>query len=665
MAPQGSSLSAAPPRQGQVRAASPSSQESSAKRTKLAISNEGPPQSAVTRFFSTPELLSITLGHLAFEKIDLITLSQVSRRLRANVLPLLVESLNVPLTKAGQVFQYLEANPGLAGQIKYVRIWDDVAHHYFHRRHSASVYPGSRSQAAPHRPTGMWMLLGRLLSALENSIRVLPPMIELSFGRSSFGDLYGQLRRFPRVLGRLTALRIVDDFDPAQHQRSAEDERNKSINQQTEQFTDDIKDVARLICDVQDDAGSDTFRLFGIRCSSSPGNNYIDRESFLPRFRPTRLLSRLAQRIRYLSIILDEPSDHDVKACKALLASTWPELLHFDLRSNDMLGVDYAEIRLATINFCQRHPGLTQTGIYINETSSVEVLPHWVDITLPRLARCTLDLGHTNDTHKLDFARRHANLEHLTIPLFQDEDAAQVLASHPPSMGSLRFLRSEASALHHFLRNGTPLQHVQVSDILVEWEMSDYYPECLSPEGRPCPSLTGLEISVEDTNAHTIVEDLMAIIPLAKLPNLIELALFCGYGIDYRRRDTPREAARLLVDLLKKVSTAKKLRALRMNYEGAADLPSEEKREKYITVMPPKLEYVTWHVYFSATTHHYRVLRPAGPDGTPTRPRLQKLPASFRPRVDRSTGIWEDLDDERTCNTLFDHMGDEPVLKYP
>ncbi|KAE8228233.1 hypothetical protein CF326_g6842, partial [Tilletia indica] len=119
--PSGSAMaeSSGPPRQGQIRAASPSSQEPNAKRAKLAISNEGPPQSAVLRFFHTPELLNIALGHLAFEKVDLITLSQVSKRLRANVLPLLVESLNVPLTKAGQLLEYLEANPGLAGHIKY------------------------------------------------------------------------------------------------------------------------------------------------------------------------------------------------------------------------------------------------------------------------------------------------------------------------------------------------------------------------------------------------------------------------------------------------------------------------------------------------------------------------------------------------------------------
>ncbi|KAE8238088.1 hypothetical protein A4X13_0g8520 [Tilletia indica] len=355
--------SSGPPRQGQIRAASPSSQEPNAKRTKLAISNDNPPQSAASRFFNTPELLNIALGHLVFEQVDLIMLSQVSKRLRANVLPVLVESLNVPLTKAGQLLEYLGANPGLAGHIKYVRIWDDIAHHYFHRHHSSSAVMGKRSKVAPHRPADMWKQLRQLLSALESSARTLPPMFELSFGRSSFGDLYDQLRRFPRLLERLAALRIVDDFDPTQHQRPTVDETNQTVNDQTKQSTDDLRDIIRLICDAQDDAGSEAFRFFGIRSSSSSGSNSLDRASFLPNFRSTRLLSRLAQRVRSLSIVLEDPSERDVKAYKALFASNWPGLLHFDFRINDVLRTtEYEAIRSATVEFCQRHPGLTQVS---------------------------------------------------------------------------------------------------------------------------------------------------------------------------------------------------------------------------------------------------------------------------------------------------------------
>ncbi|CAD6886815.1 unnamed protein product [Tilletia laevis] len=126
-----------------------------------------------------------------------------------------------------------------------------------------------------------------------------------------------------------------------------------------------------------------------------------------------------------------------------------------------------------------------------------------------------------------------------------------------------------------------------------------------------------------------------------------------------------------------------------MSCEAASVLPDDAELNEVVIALPPNLEYVTWHVPFSTTTHHYRVLRLPSPTAAhepslgivtgsnqqtkqsseaaaPQHPqaRLQRLPASFRPKVNKKTGVWEDLDDDRTRNTLYDHMGDEPVLKY-
>ncbi|CAD6916203.1 unnamed protein product [Tilletia controversa] len=77
-----------------------------------------PSVSATHRFLQTPELFCFLLDHLDFDKLDMVTLSTVSKRMRINVLPRLMRSINLPLDRAFDLQEVLRAYPGLVDHIR-------------------------------------------------------------------------------------------------------------------------------------------------------------------------------------------------------------------------------------------------------------------------------------------------------------------------------------------------------------------------------------------------------------------------------------------------------------------------------------------------------------------------------------------------------------------
>ncbi|CAD6976840.1 unnamed protein product [Tilletia controversa] len=426
-----------------IRSSSPTSDAPDLKRPKLAAPGktlaqghaDSASESAASLFFCIPELLSLVFAQLAYEKIDLVVLSRVSKFLRANVLPLLVESLNVPLTKAAQVRDFLEANPGLAGQVKYVRIFDDIAHHLFHRRpivgYGLSV---QRSHDAPLMPKDMWEHLGNLFTTLQNNVEMLPTLMDLSFGQFNFANFLIQLRRHPRLVEELASLRIVDDFDPEHHQGEAPDDFEYHVGFRFRVFSEDLADVVRLVCDVQDEVGSDTFRYFGIRAADS-----FDRPAFLPEFGP-RLLSRLAKRIRHLSLVMDSVSKDDTDTYVNMADADWPELLEFEVGARTLGGDWHRTLRSATVAFCSGHKNLTVTDTCIELPGTSSSAPYWVHLTLPRLKSCSLAYQDFADRKSaVEFLSRNANIQHLSMlpePLYGDDvDKSGRAFGPPPNRG--------------------------------------------------------------------------------------------------------------------------------------------------------------------------------------------------------------------------------------
>jgi len=163
-------------------------------------------KSAAERFLEASELATLAFKHLVYDRIDLTSLSKVSKRCRSSALPLLVECLNIPFTKADTFSALFHSNPGLVAHVKFLRLWDDVAEETSRRR---------RSDPAHKLGDAGWAKLGKLLAHFESASLTSGVMVELSVGQVQLFDVRTQFLKAPRLLGRLVSLRIVDDVFPA------------------------------------------------------------------------------------------------------------------------------------------------------------------------------------------------------------------------------------------------------------------------------------------------------------------------------------------------------------------------------------------------------------------------------------------------------------------
>ncbi|CAD6913160.1 unnamed protein product [Tilletia controversa] len=640
-------------------------------------------QTAVQAFFRLPELVLLVCTHLAYEKADLVVLSQVSKRVRVTVLPTLYSTVRVRLTKVGQLSQVLKDNPGLVEQIRYLNIWDDVAH-YHARCNTANFRPMSkfRSQVIPRTTTATWSSFGHFLLAINNRKSSSTPLFELSFGQMNLLELYVQLRRAPRLIQTLTTFRIVNDLGATHFRGLTRKAVERTLRNHGTTMSEDLAVILRLICEIQDDSKVDNFRTFdfdALRLDTE------ERRSVLPML-PPRLLKTLAGRLHCLGLSVGDIIRADAEILQVLTEAHWPKLRGFQFYADGQSDEAYEIVQSSLTSFLHRHMHLVESDIRIHDDCSHEGRPHWANVTLPYLEACHIDLEKGSMEQLLDFADAHRDLRKLFVTGESDSNA---LASHQAVSKSLRFLRAEPEAAEEFLRAGAAIVHLDLDVSVGEYdEQRSRFPQCLHPDDRPTSSITGLNLAFFEISYTAIIEKSDRFLPLHQLPNLVELSLHLTLSAVDGTRDSPEQSAQCLAALLHKLAKhGNKLRAVAIQYDAAGDLPCDLNLAQAVHTFPPKLEYLTWHIPFSNHTDYYRVLRPQAillppskqlvqslqsppsqsSSSTQTsevqaKARLQRLPAIFRPKVDSKTGMWEDIDSDTYLN-LFDHMGREPRLK--
>ncbi|KAE8232772.1 hypothetical protein CF326_g2194 [Tilletia indica] len=714
------------------RSSSPSSHASDPEQPKLDMvesesgENQSPStlkESAALRFFAVPELLSLVLRQFDYEKTELLVLSCVSKRMRANVLPRLVKSLNVPFTKARDARIYLESAPGLASHVRYLRLWDDIGRQVWNQPRPYESGSPARwiFPDLPLQPEDTWEQLRNLLSFLHTNADPRygrMPLIDLYIGMSNVGSLYAHLQQNPILVERLAALRLVDDFRLWESHYEAHsygtpvdqrDRLNHSIRTAVQKNTTDLEDFIRMVCQVQDEVGSTTFRFFGITASAPDFHNRRKtRVCFLPCL-SREVMVPLAKRIEHLSLVFGQISAMDVSAYWSLLKPHWPQLQTFDVRINIRPQRCPWKFEASTIAFCRRHPTLIRTGIDIYNMFDyyARERPYWSKISFPQLRACTLKIEDSDPNKSgLDFVTRHNGIRELSLARGQLHADGRILASYEPLRKSLRLLRAGPYAVRHFLRQGAELRHVQVmadgDPLFVDDDTDDEeederegekYHCAIFRDTRSYSSITYIDYVSDHNRIDVLFYNLVRTLCLDQLPNLTELSLSSSSARTPNvAPETPRLYAILLRDLFESLRVCSELRAIRVGSEPSNVLPPDDELNAIVQVIPPRLEYLTWHVELKPTGQHYRVVRTAAATGTdPTvvkapsleddeeeeeesKPRttlLESLPTSFRPKVDKRTGLWEDLDHEigcatRGCTPLFDHLGDDgPVLRYP
>ncbi|KAK0527111.1 hypothetical protein OC835_003429 [Tilletia horrida] len=628
--------------------------------------------SAAERFFQVAELAALLASRLEYDRIDLIVLSQVSKRVRACVLPVLNRSVNVCVTKAGSLVNYLANNPGLIEHVKYLRVWDDVAHYHANFSDPQLHESQLRCPKAPKHTQYGWQKFDVLLQRFERH-STIPPLLELSVGQFDLAQLKIKLESFPRVVAALASLDIVSDYSGARKDALDNGMEPRIFMSHAQLLAEDMTTLFNLICDSQDQAGSHTFRKLSL-FALPPPFDWAHAWSGPPVLPPigNDTLRRIAARIEALSLSMHDMYDSDAEALASILGARWTVLREMNLHVQ-CLRVDH---NLAVINgsvrtFLRQHTQLEHAIIRILEPEPgvYSLSPEWHLETLPHIRSFYLEFDIHSAEEQADFARRHPRIKSLSS---REPSTNVAYASESTATEALRRFRGDAGSVLPFLAAGIPLRHVGV-------DYAQHSPAVLEVA---MPSITCCE-HVTDLSLTSLPPDSWARhLWLPCMPNLVELTIHLNAltgGVRRFKRGSTAESVSFLRQLFNMLATHNpKLRALAVRSELAATLPSDDVLTESIRRVPPELQYLTWHVPYDNCIQSYRVIRPlslrslashsTGPEDceyVQAPPRFQRLPSNFRPFVNRSTGVWEDLSDLDTSLTLFDHMGDEPRLKYP
>ncbi|KAL9933316.1 hypothetical protein V8E36_008034, partial [Tilletia maclaganii] len=593
-------------------------------------------KSAAERFLDVSELVTLVFRHLVYDRIDLTTLSKVSKRCRSIALPLLVECLNIPFTKSGTFSALFDSNPGLIAHVKFLRLWDDVA--------EATKRTG-QSDPAHKLVDADWAKLGKLLAQFEAAGLPTLPLLELSLGQAKLCDVYAQLLKAPRLLGRLASLQIIDDVDPAPDLAdSSEFEAG---------LTESMTLLLSGSCNQQHGAGT-PYRKLAILGPRPRHDDYT--RSSLPVLRP-QLLEKLSSDLTHLELNITV-GFHNLEAVQDLLRRQWPKLesVRLELWDED---IDEPILSEAFGALVASNPSIRHICAEVH-TEQEQLM--WQDqVQFDQLATVSF-AGVESAPGDIEFAKRNNGLRDLTM---DNKYAGWAIAGNEDVMRSLCVLRAPAPAVDDFLRRKNQLREVHITHGC--WDV--YRPDqdgYGSDEEEPFDPLdSGIQAS-NVTFLALPMEGMCSFWTIRSFPNVVELAIIYRDTIPRRAvvflGGSSHRLERIFARLREaQVDQVSKLRALLIKSKVATPLPVAEDGLVADAFEPPsRLDYVTL-LTGDRDVQHFRVLPSSDPNERTAR--LQILPAIFRPKVDRKTGFWEDVFDSRHGYALFDHLtDDEPRL---
>ncbi|KAL9931852.1 hypothetical protein V8E36_009402 [Tilletia maclaganii] len=611
-------------------------------------------ESAVERFFGVTELVSQVFQHLVYERIDLVSLSKVSKQCRSIALPMLVESLNIAFSKAKTFSGLFSSNPGLITHVKYLRLWDDVASATSRRR---------LNDPALQLTENDWASLGGLLLQFEAPELPSAPILELSVGQLQLLNVYALFVEAPRLLGRLISLQVQNDVYPS----TTRDDNAKLYDEEQATFSRFGVQLTELLtlllhdCFHQQDKSDAKLRKLGLASSRRWDDD--DFQSMLPTF-GSYLMRKLTSCLTQLELDI-AVGYGDISPLDDFLSREWPMLdtINFTLQDLTEWGDTLSSMMSGLL---RKNPGIRHVCVNVyNERGEEDV--DWCDLAQPNQF-VTFCFGGSAELASSESIKRQTALQDLAL---SDMDDDWPFAVEAAIFQSLRVLRGSIRAIDTILSKDNHLREVYVSSYCWDegWylerseftELMEHCPTIFRPPDSGIHSSTVTFLSLDLTTSLTteIVQS---------FPNVIELALIGGDRFLQPKDRSPDLSLAHVSSMLgcltpDKAAPTSGLRAVLLL--GEYGIPLAVPSDGHITLdvkLPPRLEYVTWHASERAV-QHFRVAQHS--DSKDRKSRLQLLPAIFRPKVDRTTGFWEDVFDDRHGYALFDHLsGDEPRLKY-
>ncbi|KAE8218785.1 hypothetical protein CF319_g7402 [Tilletia indica] len=553
-------------------------------------------QDAVSKIWGTAEVVIQILSHLVQERIDLLTVSTVSKHFRTLALRLLVRDLDVPLTRAPSIVRYFEAHPEMASSIHHLRIRDDGAEcglwfqKYAYNTIDIPVYDSEQERDK------RWLQVGRLFKVLltHRHNQSLPP-IDLTIGITSI-SAFKSMQGYDKVARKIVALRVITNLGRGPDEEDEPDRWRQFVQLSTTRW--------RQLADMLDTEGQKpALRLFhadaGVDISRQ--NRYIDREAW------DSLKRVLPATVEELALDLNSEDDDPDRTCSLFEAEAWPRLRTFSLGIDDTDGDwgfrEFTRSRELVDQFLSRHSHLED--IQVRYDLDYPVGP--VTQTFPNLKKCKI--GMSDRAHLAPFLARHyATVTELEIlPFdFTQEDATlfppEVDATLTSNFFKLDVLRASPEVSAAYVSRGAKPRHYQLegSKTIGELQLDKW----LFPVREAAEAVTCLDVGV--SNPEVVRgEDLLRgkFLPAGALPNLVEMVLaWLESGV--------KLGTGIVCEVIATLKHQGALRALRLEHAHAPHLPNNTVLDlRGDDAIPPQLEYLTWHSASDNVTQYFRIRR--------------------------------------------------------
>ncbi|KAE8218236.1 hypothetical protein CF319_g7850 [Tilletia indica] len=605
---------------------------------------------AADRFFATPELIDILLGYLSRDRVDLLALAMVSKRIRIQALRVWAKYLDLPVSAASRRFKFLEANTDMLAHIRYVRVRSDVREQGIF---GSTI--GYTLGLDDRRLRLKWVHLSKILDMIANRV---PTALDLPFLDVTIAP--EDPVQIPReLMKRVVALRIISGKvgapeGPDRVAPASDTNQEESPAPPTEEgdATEDEpvrpwNKVAEIIQAASEGPGLHTFQIY----EPGPDTDEIDIDGYLCW---SLLIERHVRTLQSLSISAESES-----LPEELSTVSFSQLRDLNFRQSD----GDSELIQALLD---HHPTLRK--LYINAYPPHNVDPPGITIHFRQTFPDLSDVYITPPFPGPEFAERHPKVIRIlkTIPTVHfDPHAApefETSTEYPKQRFALVF---NSESLQEMVAAGQRLSHIYVGG-LGHYQELDYYLPVFRASPEIAQALTCLELDVEYTQLGEFLQSFDPTI----FKNLAEVSINMDQSESNRqRRRTPSvpppSVESKIATAISHFVPARSLRVLRISQGRAARCLSTDILLDH--EFPPALEYVGWLEPPERVPQYFRFVssdpfgRVVETESGGKRGRLQRVPSIFRAKI-TSYGVWERPLDPNFQMTVLDHISGPPTL---
>ncbi|KAK0569961.1 hypothetical protein OC861_000411 [Tilletia horrida] len=636
------------------------------------------PALAPERVWHTPELVLLILQHLVRERLDLISVSLVSKALRALALSLLVRILDIPLSRL-DLYQALFDNHRHLGQhVRFVRIQDDQANiGSCHRPHSrplgrsrsraslstaaASTHieegEGRPDDAVAISPYDRWLQLKDFLNGRWQNAR-----FDITTGIKSIEAVSAALLQ-PSVQQNVVAIRCIADHSKPTIHPDEELFRTIVWSKVRSAYSRDWEGLVKIIRDIILAQTDSDIKLISIQVEEHQYENRVEGASMCSFFEGIATIPR--DHIRTISLHTSDLLEWYPNE-KTIFQKQWPRLknLTIDIGPEGIDNTFAREIGPLVNEWLSTQSLLQHLDIY----EATEMSPLKSEHEFPNLTSISLR-GCEASTIGALLSRLGHQLIELELPGLVTGFDLRTAIRRELVLPNLRTLRASSATVAAVIdgRCAPRLAQIEFKPVLVFQELMKESWILFGSEAAH--TITCLDIEVQQQRLVDALPSMsFTIFKSERFPSLVEICLCSTYADN---SVNSFDAIQHLTYFLESAQPLSSLRALRFEEMTLRPFPTSGPIEIQTVHAPSQLEYFTWHSPTFNKTQYFRVLHRALQDlGTRTTSsesphislEMQHLPASFRVHIS-DEGEWIEPGRLRQRNTIFDHTVSPPRLR--